>query len=139
MLFLPGYSLTSSAIQSPLPIVETLDTPESVERYIGAEALKKEFNPVKAQSIAWAESRFKENASNTGSTASGVWQFLDGTFRDYCIKKYQLTDTMTDKNDVKIQTECALRMLVAGGEGHWSPSRPHWSDYVPTSPQLSLK
>lgn len=114
-------------------IEEPLVSPSSIERYIGSEASRKGLDPVRAQAIAWAESRFKKDATNASSTASGTWQFLNGTFADYCIKRYELTDSMADKNDVKIQTECALRMLADGGEEHWSPSRPYWRNYKPTN------
>lgn len=114
-------------------VVISVNTPQEIEKYIEVEALKKGLNPVKAQSIAWAESRFIKDAKNGHSTASGIFQFLNGTFSDYCIKKYKLTDSMANKNDPKIQTECALRMLKAGGESHWYASRANWHKYVPTA------
>lgn len=103
---------------------------ETIEEKIGRRASALGLDPRKAQSIAWAESRFNPNAKNTASTASGVFQFLDGTFNEYCIRRYEYATSTTQKNDPDIQIECALRMLqMPRGEDHWYPSRPYWSLY----------
>lgn len=129
MLVVPSFF--ASSVSYVAPVEAPLDTPSAIETYIGTEAIEKGVDPVKAQSIAWAESRFRQDATNASSTASGVWQFLDGTFKDYCVTKYRLADGMGFKNDVKVQTECALRLLAEGGEKHWYPSKSHWKDYKP--------
>jgi len=92
-------------------------------------------SPQLAQSIAWAESRFILNARNPVGTASGVYQFLDSTFKSYCINLYELASSMDQKNDVIIQVECALRIMKedSKGTGHWYPSEHNWSKYVPLS------
>lgn len=114
---------------------------ETIEQKIGRRAEELGYDSRKAQAIAWAESRFDPNAESVSSTASGVYQFLDGTFSYYCIKQYKLTDSLVHKNDPDIQIECALKMLteLKGGENHWSPSRASWPKYKPTDQQLSLR
>lgn len=84
-------------------------------------------NPKLALNIAKAESNFIPTARNTSSSASGLYQYIDGTFKDFCITKYGLATSMEQKNDPKIQAECAVRMLSEGGEGHWNESRANWS------------
>ncbi len=111
---------------------ETIEIPyqfnskSSVEDFIIAEAMKYHYPPMRAVAIARAESGLYINAKNTGSTASGTFQFINGTFKGFCIDKYQLTDTMKDKNNPAVQIKCAVRMLAEGGESHWSESRGVW-------------
>jgi soluble lytic murein transglycosylase-like protein len=105
---------------------------ESIEDKIGRRAKALGLDPVKAQSIAWAESRFNPNAKNASSSASGVFQFLDGTFKEYCIRRYEFATSTSQKNDPDIQIECALRMLeMPGGDRHWWPSEHAWQLYNP--------
>ncbi len=110
-----------------------LTNPKDIEVYIGLEATRRSFSPELAQGIARAESHFIPNAKNPVPTASGVYQFLDSTFKDYCIKMYQLTETMKDKDDVKIQVQCALNIMTTDKKGidHWLASKPNWKQYIP--------
>lgn len=109
--------------------------PETLEERILRRAAEEGYDPTKAASIAWAESRFKPNAKNSESTASGIYQFLNGTFDHYCIKKYALATSTTQKNDPFVQIDCALEILAESprGEDHWWPSRPYWGLYKPPS------
>ena len=76
--------------------------------------------------IVNAESGFNPDAQNKISSASGIAQFLDSTFKNYCIDKFHLTETMADKNDPHIQAECMVRMIANGGLPHWNASRKGW-------------
>ncbi len=76
--------------------------------------------------IVVAESGWKPDIKNKVSTASGLFQFLDGTFKSYCIEKYGLAESMDQKNDPYIQIDCAVRMIRAGGVGHWDASKHSW-------------
>lgn len=70
--------------------------------------------------VAECESGFKPDVKNRLSTASGLFQFLDGTFFKYA-EAYELpTD---NKNDPKIQAELAAKMIRDGGLGHWDASK----------------
>lgn len=66
---------------------------------------------------------------NPVGTASGILQFLDSTFLAQCRDKYKIAESLEQKNDPKIQAECAVRMIADGGESHWSASRHNWSDW----------
>ena len=142
-------SLVLSPVVQPMTALESVKSPlttiaeqpleldktstSSVRAYIEAEAVKHEFDPELASAIARAESDYIHHAKNPIPSASGVYQFLDSTFKNYCIEMYELTDTMKDKDDVKIQTECALLIMTTDKKGinHWLASRHVWNKYAP--------
>jgi hypothetical protein len=128
---IPNYSLTEDI--STLRHVE-LNSTTSIADYIEARAMVHGYSPKRAVAISTAESELTVNAKNKGSTASGLFQYIDGTFLEFCIKKYKLTDTMEDKNDPHIQTECATRMLSEGGESHWEESKYGKNGWVKSKP-----
>ena len=76
--------------------------------------------------IVSAESGFQPDVKNKTSSASGIAQFLNSTFKNFCIDKYHLTETMADKNDPHIQAECMVRMIADGKISHWNASRKNW-------------
>jgi len=81
--------------------------------------------------IIKGESGFNPNAKNPSSSASGIFQFLDDTFNDHCIKKYRKTDTMEDKNNPYLQINCAADMLLEPkGYMHWWESRKSWITHL---------
>ncbi len=106
-------------------------TPEQVREYIIYVASAEGVDVSMALAIAKAESGFNPNAENPKSTASGVYQFLDGTFKAYCINKFKMTDTMEDKNHPAIQVNCAIDMLrEKNGYKHWYASFGGWGTYL---------
>ncbi len=118
---------TTTVSTTTLNMAYKLDSAPQIEDYIISRAMIYGVNPKLAVSIAKAESNFDCNAKNKGSTASGCFQFIDGTFKGFCIDGYKLTDTMEDKNNGIIQIECAVKMLSQGGVTHWEASRQIWS------------
>lgn len=85
--------------------------------------------------IVIAESGWQPEIKNASSSASGLFQFLDSTFKRYCIGGtddkgqdygYHLTDSMANKNNPYIQTDCAVLMIRDGGLSHWDASRHLW-------------
>lgn len=105
---------------------------EKIALYIEAKATEQGINPALVLAIAKSESEFDPLAKNPQSSASGTMQFINGTFSYYCIGGYDksgkshgyfLTDTMDDKNDPIIQTDCAIEMLKEkNGWKHWETS-----------------
>ena len=82
--------------------------------------------------IAKAESGINANAKNPSSTASGVMQFLDSTFKNYCVKKYGMAD---EKDNPFIQINCAVEMLKEkDGWFHWKSSYAVWGKTYPIAP-----
>lgn len=127
LCLLPSSTITYIAPEkSPVEVKAVLTIPEK----IAERAIELKVNPTLAVEIARAESRFRPDAKNPKSTATGIYQFLDGTFKTYCIKKYELTDTMEEKNDPDIQIECALQMIKDGGVEHWDASKTVWNKNI---------
>ncbi len=122
-----SFGTTTAPDIQPIAPVELTST-STIATYIAEEASKKQFNPKVALAIAKAESGFHPKAKNPVGTASGVYQFLDSTFQNYCIEEYKLTDTMDQKNDVRIQVECALLIMTTDSKGvdHWLASKYSW-------------
>lgn len=100
----------------------------TIEEKIRVEAIERNYSPDRAVAIAKAESGLNPNARNPHSTASGTYQFINSTFKEYCIKNFAYADSMEQKNDPDIQIKCAVRMLSEGGENHWDASRKMWED-----------
>lgn len=67
---------------------------------------------------------------NVISSASGYWQFINGTWRS---TMYQIgLPTNTDKHDRVVSIAAGVWLLGKDGTGHWSESRPCWSKRVQT-------
>lgn len=98
----------------------------TVEERIERTALEYGVDPGLALAVARAESNLEPEAKNPESSASGIYQFLDGTFRRYCVEEYKLTEGLSEKNKSEIQTECAVRMMAEGGISHWNESKHIW-------------
>lgn len=111
-------------------MVLSLHSPAAIQDYITYRAMANGVWPVLPIEIIRAESGFILNAKNTSSTASGPAQFINGTFKGFCIDKYKLTSSMTDKNNPYVQIECHIKMLADGGVSHWEESRPAWQPRV---------
>ena len=90
----------------------------TIEEKIVAKASSAGVDPQLATSIAWCESNYIPTAKNPNSTASGVFQFVEGTWGDYC---------EGDVFDEDANIQCAIDLLSEGGEMHWKASMPCWS------------
>ncbi len=76
-----------------------------------------------------AESGWNPDAKNPNSSASGILQYLDGTFKAYCIDKYGYADSMEEKNNPYIQIRCGVQMISEpNGINHWDASRFIWGN-----------
>ena len=132
-----GIATSSPLFASKLPVDDTqvpfgyvFTSKDSIGDYIESRAMYYGVNPKKALAIAKAESNLVINAKNSESTASGIYQFINGSFKYFCIEKYKMTDTMEDKNNPYIQIECATKLLGEGGDKHWSESSSKWSKHA---------
>lgn len=67
------------------------------------------------------------DAHNPIGTASGVYQFLDSSFINLCIKKYKLASSLEEKNIPTTQIRCAITVLKEkNGYRHWLASMDTW-------------
>ena len=103
---------------------------ERVKDFINTVAIGEGVSVQLVESVAWAESRDDVNASNTDSSASGLFQFLNSTFKDNCVEKYKLVDSMKYKNDPQTQTLCAVKMIKDGNLSAWEASSSSWKPLV---------
>lgn len=124
-LLFPSPVFASESSTTP-PVQYIISSKASIEDYITSRAIAYHYRPDIAVAIAKAESGLNVEAKNTSSTASGLFQFINGTFKGFCIEKYGFARDLSQKNDPFIQTECAIRMLSEGGEYHWDASKFIW-------------
>lgn len=69
---------------------------------------------VLAVNIAYAESNFDPSTKNSSSTAKGVFQILNGTWKDYkCIGNPLNADD---------NIRCAMKIMKQDGYGAWNAS-----------------
>lgn len=77
-------------------------------------AQSQEVDPVVAVNIAYEESRFVVGATNTKSSAEGLFQIIDGTWESFnCVgSKFNAIDN----------TVCAIKIMKTSGTHHWEES-----------------
>ena len=115
-------SLSCSTTQS-VPIVHSKEWVTSV---IIAKATEYHIDTALFLRVATCESGLRTNAQNKISTASGIFQFLDGTFNSQYQKYFKVSPNMELKNDPLIQIDLAARMIADGGLSHWNASKACW-------------
>ena len=81
-------------------------------------------------SIAKAESGLDPYQKNAISSASGIFQFTNGTFKHFCIEEYKITSNMDYKNYPLVQAKCAAEMIVNGHIDAWNASRSVWKKLI---------
>ncbi len=76
---------------------------EVIERAIAIEGVEWDDRQVEAMArLCWRESRYNPSLDNPRSTAYGLWQFLDSTWKYYGIEK---------TSDPLLQTIAAVRYI----------------------------
>lgn len=110
---------------------EPIEEQITIQELIVKRAREYGTDPIKSLAIAQAEnSAFDPEAKNPNSSASGVYQFLDGTFKEFCMRQYKLTQDFSLKNNAHIQIACFMRMIQDGKESHWNESKPVWERLI---------
>ncbi len=77
-----------------------------------------------ALSIVEVESQFNPLAQNPRSTAKGLFQFLDGTWKENCVG-----DPLKAKDNMR----CGLRLINEGQLFRWEASQDKWLPLLATS------
>lgn len=82
-----------------------------------------------AVEIARCESELYPTAKNKGSTAKGLYQFLDGTWKHYAVKKWGTTKgrSVLDYSD---SAELGVWVIAKYGTSDWNSSKGCWSKYA---------
>lgn len=97
-----------------LKILESYEQPRSndVQEIIKNTSLQNNLNPNLALKIAQVESNFNPVAKNPKSTASGLFQFTNGTWRDL-VKRYgkEYGIELKDKNNPQANTQLATLFI----------------------------
>jgi len=75
----------------------------------------------KAIRIARCESNFNQYAKNPNSTAKGIFQFIDGTWRANCLKDGNVYD-------FKANIDCFWKVYQKQGDRPWVSSRGCWNE-----------
>jgi len=70
--------------------------------------------------IARAESNFNQYAKNPNSTAKGIYQFIDSTWRSNCLKDGNVYD-------FKANIDCAWKVYQKQGDRPWNASKHIWN------------
>ena len=133
-------SIQVPALEAPrliVPLVIPEPEPLTPREMVIVEAIRYGVDTQLPLAIVQAESGFEVNAKNANSTASGIAQFLDGTFQRYCIEEYNITDSLAYKNNPKFQAECLVLMLRDGGVEHWAASKGTWKKLLGRSDTLT--
>ncbi len=109
----------------PEDLTHTEPTPEElVEEY----SLKYGVDPNLAKAIIKCESNWMREVPNPYSSASGFFQFIDGTWTA-TMKRMGLSPD-TDKHDPYISLEAGVWLLSQDGTRHWNASRNCWSKLI---------
>lgn len=70
--------------------------------------------------IARCESNFNQYAKNANSTAKGIYQFIDGTWRANCLKDGNVYD-------FKANIECGWKVYLKQNDTPWHSSAKCWN------------
>jgi len=93
---------------------EPLTVPEVIDQYAREYGLSV---PIMKR-IAYCESFFIPNAENNSSSATGLFQIIDGTW-DYF-------GCQGERTNVEDNVVCAMKIATEGGLHHWNASASCW-------------
>jgi len=94
------------------------ETKEDVQRLITYYAEQYEIDPALPLRIAYAESGYNAKAKNPRSTAKGVFQWINSSFKANCTG-----DPLNADDNI----ECGVRMVAEGRMHHWDSSKQAWN------------
>lgn len=91
-----------------------------------------------AAKVASCESKMDPEARNKTSTAKGLYQFLNGTWKHYGLKKWGSLEGK-DVLDPEDNTELAMWVMATYGMKDWEASRFCWKVAYPPKTELALE
>lgn len=120
--YVTNYTLTDDI--STLRRIE-LNSTTSIAEYIEARAMKYGYSPKRAVAIAKCESGLLPTAKSKTSSASGIFQFIKGTWEGTMVEMGEPVNS--NRFDPHFNIEAGVYLLGKGGESHWSESKSCWS------------
>lgn len=84
LLFIPTSTQEEKVVQKTVYVKDAKVSQKEVAGEILLRSIESGIAPCDAVKIALCESNIQERAKNTGSTAKGVYQFIDSTWDNYC-------------------------------------------------------
>lgn len=117
--------LPTTLTASTLEVINVIHAGKTISEKIIAYSLEYDVNALLALNIACAESNFIETAKNTNSTASGIYQWIDSSWRYYG-EKYWGTLTGRDRFNADDNIELAMIVLSKRGTTDWDASKHIW-------------
>lgn len=121
----------SESVQSTSQEEVTRETPldgRTTEQIIEDTAKQHGFKDVELlKKIAMCESSMNPQAKNTESTATGVYQYLSGTWEEACKKTGHTDWTLEDRTDVEKATRVAIWHISRGELSRWNASKSCWN------------
>lgn len=109
-------TIETAQASSPPPVVQPVIL--TVEEKIRVKALEHGLDPDLMVRIARAESSLNPLAKNSGSSASGIYQIINGTW-----KYFECTGDVFNEDD---NINCAMK-IMKDGVHHWNASKQNWS------------
>ena len=112
----------SSAILLGMPVsshARSIEERLLTQSIIVQEALSEGVDPGLAIFLAAIESDLNPRAKSKVSTASGLFQWIKGSWLGICVKTYKIADEHSDVFDPVLNARCAMRTIANGGIRHW--------------------
>lgn len=123
--------MISAAILMPTEVVSTTTSivvaapePLTNEEKIVQEATLVGIDPQLALAIAWCESKYIETTKNPHSTASGIFQFIRGTWQQ-TVRQMQLPPE-SNVFDADTNIKAGVWLLKKEGTKPWNASKHCW-------------
>ena len=95
----------------------------AIQSVIVVEATVAGVDPGMAIFLAAVESDFNPTARSKTSTASGIFQWIRGSWNGICVKGLKIADEHSDVFDPVLNIRCAMQTIAAGGISHWTADR----------------
>jgi len=128
LLLLPrgsaGNVQTTDVPYNELFIRSRVELPKTPEQWLRVYTEKYEVDYNLAYAIITCESGWQRYVQNSTSSASGYWQFINGTWYSTMLRMGYPADT--SKYDFPLALEAGVFLLSEDGVGHWNESRFCW-------------
>ena len=106
--------------------VSAEDTGMTIEEQIRKIAKERNFDDVLLTNIAFCESSYNPKATNGTSSATGLFQYLKGTWEE-AVKIRGLDWTLEDRTNIEKSTDMIMWHIERGNLSKWDESKNCWN------------